>query len=85
MALKNASRRGADIQPIHIASIGEGIPAWSTHDGKGWLGKDALVDWDADSHGTFGGDNNRSYHAVYYLGKRSELASALERHLDATL
>lgn len=77
IALKNESSRGADVQPIHIASIGEGNPVWATRDGKSWLGKDALVDWEDAAR-----DSYRVYNAVYYLGRESQLASAFERRIE---
>jgi hypothetical protein len=81
--LKNASRRGADVQPIHVASIGEGDPAWSTRDGTSWIGKDSLMQWEGQN-----ADVNRSWHGVYYLGRESTLnasalMSALQRRVES--
>jgi hypothetical protein len=64
VALKNASNRGEDIQPIHVASIGQGNDTWTWEDDHGstWLGKSVLIDWEYQSD-----DFGRSYDAVYYL------------------
>lgn len=75
--LNNASKKGADVQPYHLASLGEGDPAWTTRDGQSWLGKDHLVSWE-------GSQTRREQHwpGVYYLGRESVLASAFERRME---
>lgn len=75
--LKNASRSGEDVQPIHIASFGEGdnrVPM----ERNNWLGKLALVN---DGPQDAGEEQMRGYEAVYYLEPRipAAVASAAAR------
>lgn len=73
-ALNNASKKGEDVQPIHIASIGENNPAfhWKEQDlntGKMidmWPGKAVLTLYSNDS----------SYYGIYYFDSSNRVASA---------
>lgn len=65
-ALRQASDRGEDVQPIHVASIGQDIPSLHWQDdyfGDMWPGKSVLV----DEHYQGSDDRSRDYDGVYYL------------------
>lgn len=66
--LMNASNQGEDVQPIHIAALGENIPELRTRNGTSWPGKDALISVDADNESLY-----RGWNGVYYLGRESRL------------
>ena len=76
--LKNASRQGEDVQPIHIASFGEGDSRIGGMGRNNWLGKVALID---DGPRDETADMRRSYEAVYYLDGRPNLVSSAARFL----
>ena len=65
-ALRNASNRGEDVQPIHVASLGQNDPDlhWNDPDfGDMWPGKRVLVEMNYQET-----DRRREYDGVYYLG-----------------
>lgn len=68
-ALLRASNAGEDVQPIHIASLGENRP--ELHQNGVWPGKAALID-----RGEYD-DLYRSWNGVYYLGRERSLTAAL--------
>lgn len=80
-ALRTASDRGEDVQPIHVASIGQDIPALHWRDktfGDMWPGKAVLVAEDYQE------DRSREYDGVYYLEGRkvpTTVASAVNNFL----
>lgn len=66
VALLNASNKGEDVQPIHVASLGQNIPEMHWQDdtfGDMWPGKAVLVESDRYME-----DRSREYDGVYYLG-----------------
>lgn len=68
-ALINANKRGEDIQPIHVASLGQDNPALHWHDpdfGDMWPGKAVLV----DSGGGRSETDLRDWYGIYYLEGR---------------
>lgn len=66
-ALRKASEAGEDIQPIHVASLGQDDPKLHWRDpnfGDMWPGKAVLVE--KNYHGS--DDRSREWDGVYYLG-----------------
>lgn len=78
-ALSKASESGEDVQPIHVASIGQDDPKLHWEDekyGTMWPGKAVLID--EHYHGS--DDRSREWDGVYYLEGRetpATVASAL--------
>lgn len=63
VALRNAARAGEDVQPIHIASVGEDDLRFTTDDGREtWPGKEALL--------------GQVWEGVYYFDANAMTASA---------
>lgn len=80
MQLKNASADGEDVQPIHVASLGQGNDRLHWDDGDMWPGKAVLIA-DTDNPEV---DPNRHWHGVYYLEGRetpATVASAINNLL----
>jgi GNAT superfamily N-acetyltransferase len=67
-ALRKANDRGEDIQPIHVASIGQDDPRLHWQDekyGDMWPGKDVLIEEHYQNS-----DRTREWDGVYYLEGR---------------